>query len=570
MAPSGCSGPGLRILSATDTSATLCVSGTEGLASGACAEVRKGNALLGFLQVSTVEGGKAECKLIAGRADVQATAIPIVPATGKIVLLVDEPKSKAAVELGTLYPGLLVTDPGKWGECRALVWVTSGPAKASDFTAVERFAASGGTAIVSVEAYAIARGAKVVAVKQKAPPQIRIERVTDLTRGMSIGQAVNWYGTEGEEKEEQKKDKFHATLSGLPESPDVAVIATSAANGNPIFVEEKIGKGRIVAMDLASPNGRAGYDAGSKNKWVFAGNLLGNTVRHARYRTEKLSYDDFVSLEKAIVVKHKDRAALAEEGKGSDGDPTYSLLIGNPSAPRFLIIGAIHGGEWKNSYAMLDIIETLLSNPDHDYKMDWLLRTFGIKLIPILNVAGYKKYGQVNKNDCDLNRNYPFHWESFKGDGGWRAKYPAEVLRGKAPFSEAESRIVKRIVEAEKPIGLVDFHMHGFESGHMICCPHKDACADLGELKAVQLLVNERLRNRYLFGSDKALQLTGGGYGSDRPFLINWAGTLGVRSTVFESAGGFEDSLPHGDVVIEDCLNFLYVIGANFQARSGR
>ena len=562
----------MKILSAAKESATVQIPADVQIPKDTCFEVRKGDSLLGFLQAIGVQGTGAECKVIAGRADAAASAVPILPCAKRIALITDDPKHKAVEELNVLYPGLVTTDPAEQSKCDTLVCLIFDPEKAKtfDLSSVQAFAASGKTAIVSLDAYAPSVAAKTETVQQKKHLEITIERVTDLTRGMAVGQKLNWYGTEGEGDDPKKKDKFHTTITGLPESKRLKVIARSAANGCPIFVEESVGKGRIIAMDLISPNGSAGYDAGSKNKWVFPGNVLGRSVWRSPYRTKKLPYDEYVGLMRAIVAKHEGRIKMEEIGKGSDDDPIYGLRLGNASAPSFLIIGSIHGGEWKNSYALLDLIETLLENPDKDYKIDWLLRSFDLRFVPLLNAAGYRKYGQVNKNDCDLNRNYPFHWDTYKGDGGWRAKYPPLVLKGKAPFSEAESQIVKRLVEEKKPIGLIDMHMHGFKSGHMICCPHKEACADLKELQAVKLLIDACLRNRYLFGSDKQLQLRGGGYGSDRPFLINWSGTLGIRSTVFESVGGWEDSLIHGDVVLEDCLNFMYVVGANYLARESR
>ncbi|MEW6359673.1 MAG: M14 family metallopeptidase [Planctomycetota bacterium] len=562
---------GLKILSASEASATVDLTGTEGVVKGTCFEVRKGGALLGFLQATDVQGEKAECAVLAGKADPAATAIPILPQSKRIAFITDDPEGREAQELNALYPGLVTTDEDRFDQCGAMVCILSNPDKVRvfDFSTVRSFVEKGRVAVVSLNVYAAAKSAPIETVKRTRTLQIKVERGSDLTRGMAVGQTIDWYGAEKVEDDPKKTIKFHQTMTGLPDSERFKIVARSCDNNQAIFVEVTIGDGRIFALDLLSLNGNAGYDAGSKNKWVFPGNVLGRAVRYSRYRTEKLEYPKFVDLMSRIAQKHEGRIVMKDEGKGSDDDPTYSLFLGEPDAPRFLITGSLHGGEWKNSYALLDLVETLLENPYRDYKIDWLLKNFGIRIIPILNAAGYKKYGQVNKNNCDLNRNYPFHWEEYKGDGGWRAKYSAEELRGKAPFSEAESQIVRRIIEERKPLGLIDMHMHGFESGHMICCPHKEACADLKELQAIKLLIDQRLRDRYLFGVDKEgkvrqIQLRGGGYGGNRPFLINWAGTLGIHSTVFESVGGWEDSLPHGDVVVEDCLNFMCVVGANY------
>ncbi len=146
--------------------------------------------------------------------------------------------------------------------------------------------------------------------------------------------------------------------------------------------------------------------------------------------------------------------------------------------------------------------------------------------------------------------------------GGWRAAYKPEVLRGASPFSEGEAQAVRdRLLDGEVA-GTIDFHQHGMEDGFLLWMPHRPVQRERDALLFLHELLNARLAGRYLFGSGKRLQLAINREGTPRPFAQNWAAAQGVPACTFELPGGFEDSLVLSDIVVQEALNFMWVLDA--------
>ena len=129
------------------------------------------------------------------------------------------------------------------------------------------------------------------------------------------------------------------------------------------MLEEKVGKGRIIALDLRSL-GRPYFNSwGSTNKYLFLGNLVNGAVRYGKHYPKRLSYDDFVDEMRA----HADRIpalSMQAEGASSDGSEMWSLNIGDESNPTVFLGAAVHGWEWENSYGLLRLAEILCEDPN--------------------------------------------------------------------------------------------------------------------------------------------------------------------------------------------------------------
>lgn len=229
-----------------------------------------------------------------------------------------------------------------------MVCILSGPEKvrAFDFGTVRRFVEKGKPAVVSLNVYAAGQSLQIETVRQPQALQVEIVCDTDLTKGMAVGQRINWYGTEPAD-DPKKVIKFHQTVTGLPESKNFKLIARSCANKQAAFVEQRIGEGRVFALDLLSLNGSAGYDAGSKNKWGFPGNILGGSVRYSPYRSEKLAYSAFVDLMKGIVQKHKGRIERKEVARARTMTRPTVYPLASPMAPASSSSGPFTAGSGR-------------------------------------------------------------------------------------------------------------------------------------------------------------------------------------------------------------------------------
>jgi murein peptide amidase A len=117
-------------------------------------------------------------------------------------------------------------------------------------------------------------------------------------------------------------------------------------------------------------------------------------------------------------------------GHSVQGRPLRALELGDPTSPqRVLVVGCTHGDEC----AGLAVVELLRrSRP-----------AFDLWLVPNLNPDGFAARTRQNAHGVDLNRNFPSGWEA--GRRG-EPEYP-----GPRPFSEPESRAVKRLILRLRP-----------------------------------------------------------------------------------------------------------------------
>ena len=75
-------------------------------------------------------------------------------------------------------------------------------------------------------------------------------------------------------------------------------------------------------------------------------------------------------------------------------------------------------------------------------------------VIPISNPDGYyDRSDNLNSNGVNLNLNF--------GTSDWQEYGPEGKYAGSKPFSEAESQVIKQVVEQYKPEAMISFHSHG-------------------------------------------------------------------------------------------------------------
>ena len=361
------------------------------------------------------------------------------------------------------------------------------------------------------------------------PPAMRITAVAPWMPGLEVGHELPWFGKEG--------DRF--TQRSLPADglPDGArVLAVSTLDQGPILLEEELPDGRrLVALDLESPNGKAGYDPGSKLKWFFIARALDSKAFYGRHVPRRLTVEEYTQQLRDLADQRRARDARGDR-QGSAGDPIF-------------------GSRWARGRAALRLHRRpprrrgderlrspapgrgALENPAKDARISRLLEEYSVEIIPLLNAWGYAHRKQTNSRDCDLNRNFDYLWEEFTGDGGWRAAIKPEVLRGAAPFSEGESQAVRDRLLAGKVAGYIDFHQHGREHGHMLMLPHRPV------QRQPEALVPARVLNAHLAAASSERQAAAARsqwQGTPRPFA-KLGGLADHR--VHRATWSFEESL---------------------------
>ncbi len=513
------------------------------------------------------EDAEGRLMLRAGGKPPGAEVVPVRPPSGRIAVVCGA-QDAAARQLAALYPGRVeVREPGG-SLAEALREAQFAVISCDDeqqrprvpWGELHDFAQRGGTVIASLDDYATARDLTCLRRMSNRRHFLQVEVEHDLFGGCAVGDRIPWHGR-GENRPIFQQLSFRCLADFAPDG-NRRTLAMSSVTGLPVAVEERVGSGRVIALDLLAVNRDAGGTFGSKNKWVLPGNILGGSVRYSRWWPAQLEYDtQYVELLAELAARFEGALSVEQAGDDAAGNPIHLMRLGAAGRPVFMLVAVLHGWEVMNAHGLLRLVEFMLESRESDRKIRWLLDNFGLCVLPIMNPWGYKLSIQTNANDCDLNRNYPVCWEEYDGDGGWRADYSAEQLRGRAPFSEPEARIIRDLVEGEQVIGLIDFHQHGWQSGHTFMYPEDASGRRSEQILFAHALASARLSNRFLCDSETQMELKLSTNVSRKPFLRRWADSVGIPAITQETVGGFEDSFSNGEVVAEVALAFCQCLG---------
>ncbi|XP_069988693.1 carboxypeptidase B [Penaeus vannamei] len=182
-------------------------------------------------------------------------------------------------------------------------------------------------------------------------------------------------------------------------------------------------------------------------------------------------YQEIESYIEALPSKHRNKVQVDEIGRSVEGRPIYLITINKKTKTRkvdkpviFIEAGA-HAREWVSPASALYLVERLLESPS-------LLRNAEWRLVPLLNPDGYvyswhhdrlwrKNRAPSSVPECfgvDLNRNFDFYW------GGVQAgRDPcSDLYQGSNPFSEPESRALRKAVSAVKRRTKAYISLHSF------------------------------------------------------------------------------------------------------------
>jgi len=120
-----------------------------------------------------------------------------------------------------------------------------------------------------------------------------------------------------------------------------------------------------------------------------------------------------------------------------------------------MIVAGIHGGdEWNTITLANQLIRSLNQNPDlipHDITLF---------ILPNLNPDGearaHNKYGRLNHNGVDLNRNFPVNWREEWDRGGCWNYLPTSG--GTGPGSELETQALMNFINSHSIQVLISYH----------------------------------------------------------------------------------------------------------------
>ena len=128
-------------------------------------------------------------------------------------------------------------------------------------------------------------------------------------------------------------------------------------------------------------------------------------------------------------------------GHSVDGSKLVAIRLGDPDAKRkALVVGSIHGDETQGQ----EIVRALRHSHRHVPGVQlWVVKT--------VNPDGVDAGNRKNAHGVDLNRNFSYRWaDGVPTSSGY---YP-----GPRPFSEPESRAVRRLAERLRPRVTIWYH----------------------------------------------------------------------------------------------------------------
>lgn len=528
-----------------------------------------------------------ELEKAIGTADYDDIVLSVVPAAkprpalNDLVLWTDAPADDPmVVSLRTLYPDRLVivsaTETPPWSQCHGAVVFTREPATRFDFSAIEAFAQRGNPVVLDLAVYAAMRGVqlrnadilvrdfsqqnngadKSVRVTSTATnaPSLRVLREDRVTNGFKAGDSIPWGDGAGKRWKQR-------VLDGVSRDKVLA----ESSEGGALLVSETLGKGLLLATDLTGLPEPLWNRPGSFNKYLFAGNALGGTVRYGRHYPQRLKYAEFVEAMRALAAELP-ALRFQDEGPANGAYRICSLNLGDPKKPTFLVYGAAHGSEWEPGYGLLTLARRLASQPSAAL---FDTKRYALKIIPFLNPSGY----DLNTRQCaarvDLNRNGSEWWALFKGrdsnnDGVWG---PGDYdWKGSGPFSEPEAQTYRAICERTPLRATLDFHGNSGGPGNNRVVILPLTARDDNEERAAAAVqaFNEAMRNRYVLQQANRpavaqydIEMTH--WDAQRPTLIETSckGRYGFLCEVPAGYNGTYGLVMETDIVIETCLAFF-------------
>lgn len=275
--------------------------------------------------------------------------------------------------------------------------------------------------------------------------RIEITAEADATRGFAPGQKLFWHG-----------GPLRQSVVGAGEHARTTVLA-KREDGGAVMVEQRLGAGKVVALDLAGPPEPFWGRKGGMNKYAFLSNVLGSGTRFGRHVARKPSYDELLTEMRSLATASP-LLSMVDEGPGSEGRRVWSLTAGDPARPMFFVSAATHGGEWEPAQGLVCLARYLSEHPGQT-TLD--LHRYSLKLVPVLSPWAFDKMSRRTPGGVDPNRNAEFGWEGYTDhrtnkDGEYGPH--AYGWKGDAPFCVPETQTYKQIIDHYPIHCVIEFH----------------------------------------------------------------------------------------------------------------
>lgn len=154
----------------------------------------------------------------------------------------------------------------------------------------------------------------------------------------------------------------------------------------------------------------------------------------------------------ALALKNGQQSEII--GYSVEGRPLEVYTFGNGEQQRMIVAG-IHGGDEWNTINLANQMVTHLNQNPHSVPEDVTLY-----ILPNLNPDGearaHNKYGRLNHNGVDLNRNFPVNWKMDWDRAGCWNYLPTSG--GTGPGSESETQALMSFLTSHHVQALISYH----------------------------------------------------------------------------------------------------------------
>jgi predicted deacylase len=154
----------------------------------------------------------------------------------------------------------------------------------------------------------------------------------------------------------------------------------------------------------------------------------------------------------SIFPVHEQQSQIV--GHSVEGRPLRVYTFGDGEQERMIVAG-IHGGdEWNTVTLANQLIGYLDQNPN------LIPEDVTLYILPNLNPDGearaHNKYGRLNHNGVDLNRNFPANWKlDWDRSGCWNS---LPTSGGTGPGSEVETQTLMKFINDHNIQALISYH----------------------------------------------------------------------------------------------------------------
>ena len=265
--------------------------------------------------------------------------------------------------------------------------------------------------------------------------------------------------------------------------------------GGSTIVSGVVGAGG--AASWASGPGVTGPAAVSKGIDGFAGTVQDPVVKVA----EKYTYDQMCRDIDTLSARYSDRMRVNTLGTTHDGRKLIEIIVGNPNAPKHVLIHAgIHGREYMTPLLVMKQLEYGLyfyhTASFEGRSLSEMFDQVAVHYVPMVNPDGisisqngldairsgslrqaieqcyandvslgrtsaafdrYLLYWKANGRGVDLNQNFPANWDQVTS-----SSLPSYgTYKGDSPLSEPESQALANLINSRSWAATISYHSMG-------------------------------------------------------------------------------------------------------------